>query len=69
MLAAYVGAGRIEEALECGREGLRLYPDNAELNHNMAALLHKLGRKDEAIRYLQEERRLRDEQGLPEGTP
>lgn len=54
-------AGRYEEALDCVEEYLRAVPDDVEALNDTGAILHCLGRSDEAIAHLVQAKELRSD--------
>jgi glycosyltransferase involved in cell wall biosynthesis len=55
--------GHYEAALNCMREHLRGAPDDAQALNDTGAILHCLGRSDDAIEYLRKANQLRSESG------
>ena len=55
--------GHYEAALSCMREHLRGVPDDAQALNDTGAILHCLGRSDDAIAYLRKAHQLRSESG------
>ncbi|HUV65119.1 MAG TPA: glycosyltransferase [Sedimentisphaerales bacterium] len=53
------GAGRYQDALACMREHLRTSPQDAQILNDIGAILHCLGRSDEAIDHFLRARSLR----------
>ena len=51
--AAYLQAGRLEEALESAREAVRLAPGDAEAHNTLGQVLQALGEFDKAIEAYQ----------------
>ena len=49
---SYRVTGRLEEAVNAGREAIRLEPDSADHNHLLGSLLNRLGRWEEAEKPL-----------------
>jgi Flp pilus assembly protein TadD len=54
-------AGRYQDALVCMQEHLRTAPDDAEVLNDTGAILHCLGRSNEAIDYFVKAQRLRND--------
>jgi tetratricopeptide (TPR) repeat protein len=54
-------AGRYQEALVCMQEHLSTVPDDAEVLNDTGAILHCLGRSNEAIDYFTKAQRLRND--------
>jgi tetratricopeptide (TPR) repeat protein len=49
---SYRASGRLEDAVEAGREAIRLEPDSADHNQLLGSLLNQLGRWEEAEKHL-----------------
>ncbi len=56
-------AGKHEAALNCMREYLRGAPDDAQALNDVGAILHCLGRSDDAVEYLRKAHQLRADSG------
>jgi len=56
-------AGRFEQAFECIQQHLGTSPDDAEAINDAGAILHCLGRSEQAVEYLLKARALRPQSG------